>query len=234
MARYAVEEAHRDPHVIRTKKIANELAEIESEILQLEKILLDSDGKSQSLNDKTNTERILDVDDTISDETRRLLEEFRHISGQIDSATKQRHDEPETEVPANKPTTLSASQKTIDKTSISDVNGPDGLADQFTAAAKRLDSLKKAYASKARELQAELEAMIPPAGSPPEVRRNFVCSRKFIIEETKVERLGIAWICNKCGIRHRNPSECAVAEFGGKWIFEERVTTHRFSGEIRL
>lgn len=70
-----------------------------------------------------------------------------------------------------------------------------------------------------------MEEMLPPAGSTPQEQRNFYTARKVAVMEIVEEKwFGIpieetmGWECNKCHVLHRNPSECAVREFGGKWI----------------
>lgn len=69
------------------------------------------------------------------------------------------------------------------------------------------------------------EQMLPPAGSTPQEQRNYHTARKVAVTEV-IERTwyGIkrddvmCWECNKCHVLHNNPSECAVKEYGGKWI----------------
>lgn len=70
-----------------------------------------------------------------------------------------------------------------------------------------------------------MEEMLPPAGSTPQEQRNFYTARKVAVMEIVEEKwYGIpvdktmGWVCNRCQVLHRNPSECAVREFGGKWI----------------
>lgn len=70
-----------------------------------------------------------------------------------------------------------------------------------------------------------MEEMLPPAGSTPQEQRNYYTARKVAVMEIVEEKwYGIpiertmGWECNRCHVLHRNPSECAVREFGGKWI----------------
>lgn len=70
-----------------------------------------------------------------------------------------------------------------------------------------------------------LEEMLPPAGSTPQEQRNYYTARKVammeVIEKTWYGIIRddvMCWECNKCHVLHDNPNQCAVREFGGKWI----------------
>lgn len=69
------------------------------------------------------------------------------------------------------------------------------------------------------------EEMLAPQGSTPQEQRNYYTARKVavmeVIEHTwygiKKEDV-MCWECNRCHVLHNNPQNCAVREFGGKWI----------------
>ena len=70
-----------------------------------------------------------------------------------------------------------------------------------------------------------MEQMLPPAGMTPQEQRNYCTSRKVAMMEIMEEKwYGIrvcktmGWECNRCHVLHRCPEECAVREFGGKWV----------------
>ena len=67
--------------------------------------------------------------------------------------------------------------------------------------------------------------MLPPAGSTPQEQRNYYTARKVAVMEVTQEkwygisvRETLGWECNRCHVLHNSPSECAVREFGGKWV----------------
>ena len=68
-----------------------------------------------------------------------------------------------------------------------------------------------------------LSEMLPPAGSTPQQQRIFFCARKIEVVKaktvTKTIKNPIGWVCNLCGCTHRQPSECARPELGGRWIY---------------
>lgn len=68
-----------------------------------------------------------------------------------------------------------------------------------------------------------LSEMLPPAGSTPQQQRNYFCARKIEVVKTKTinktVKNPIGWVCNLCGCTHRQPSECAMPELGGRWIY---------------
>lgn len=88
------------------------------------------------------------------------------------------------------------------------------------------DTLKAAvaeYQAKAAQLEAELNAMLPPATAPPETQRNFFSARKL-----RVGKMGApqGWRCNYCGCLHRQPSECCEPQLGGHWVVDVKYSDH--------
>lgn len=223
MARYALEEARRDPRYIKAQAIADELDTLEEEIARLEKIV--AQGPAVVIPPPPQPERVLEIDDTTSNSTARLMEEFRKLSGAGPAQPKAAPARPQAKAaePAAKPVSLSAS-----KASGGNDISLGGTSDpSFGATAARLEQLKKQYAAKADELQKALDAMVPPADAPAEIKRNFACAHRITtrVTETTVERERVCWICNRCHVRHNNPSECCVAEYGGKWVTKEVLRT---------
>ncbi|MBQ9077709.1 MAG: zinc ribbon domain-containing protein [Muribaculaceae bacterium] len=84
------------------------------------------------------------------------------------------------------------------------------------------EAIMTEYRRLAEEMQEELDAMMPEPKSTPEQKRNFFCARKVTLTVTGKETLQapVAWICNLCGCRHSQPSECAQPELGGKWVYK--------------
>ena len=87
------------------------------------------------------------------------------------------------------------------------------------------EEVLKEYRKTVEEANKAMEAMLPPAGMTPQEQRNYATARKVAMMEVMEERwYGIpvtktmGWECNECHVLHRDPSECAVREYGGKWI----------------
>ena len=87
------------------------------------------------------------------------------------------------------------------------------------------EEVLKEYRKTVEEANKAMETMLPPAGMTPQEQRNYATARKVAMMEVMEERwYGIpvtktmGWECNECHVLHRDPSECAVKEYGGKWI----------------
>lgn len=219
MALYAVEEARRDPRFIKAKAIAEEIGGLEEEIKALEILLADRKAVPPE------PEKLLEIDDTTSDTARRLLEEFERLSGQESMPAPKAEKAPERVREKKTPALSLSSPDSASGGDFSTGGKPDST---FGAAAARLEKLRKEYAAKTAELQKTLDDMVPDEAAPPEIKRNFACARMITVysTETRVEKERVCWICNRCQVRHRNPSECAVAEFGGRWEFMQVVRTY--------
>jgi len=219
MALYAIEEARRDPRFIKAKAIADEIGGLEEEIRALETLLADRQTAPRE------PEKLLEIDDTASESARKLMEEFERLSGQ--AHTPKPKEAPakvrEAEAPA-----LTLSSGSGSAGGDFSTGGPDTT---FGAAAARLEMLKKQYAAKAAELQQALDDMVPDEAAPPEIKRNFACARMITTHSTvtKKEVSRVAWVCNRCHVRHNNPSECSVAEYGGKWEVSEIYRTYHIT-----
>ena len=87
------------------------------------------------------------------------------------------------------------------------------------------EAVMEEYRKAVEDANKVMEEMLPPAGSTPQEQRNYYTARKVAVMEIVEEKwYGIpiektmGWECNRCHVLHRDPSECAVREFGGKWI----------------
>lgn len=83
-----------------------------------------------------------------------------------------------------------------------------------------LDEAEQMYEEKRTEMEAVLDSIVPPPDMTPEEQRDFCTARKIVVTYTTVinKTINKGWICNYCGCRHNNPSECAEPWHGGTWI----------------
>ena len=110
----------------------------------------------------------------------------------------------------------------------------DGTPEEPTEAEIRLKALmakvgftaaEKPKVQAIEDANKVMEEMLPPVGMTPQEQRNYYTARKVAVMEVMEERWwGIkvtetmGWVCNKCQVLHKDPSECCVAEFGGEWV----------------
>lgn len=214
MALYAVEQAKADPRYQRACAIAEEMVDMEEEMAQLQALI----AKEKALAD----EPLLQVDDSVSAETRRLLDEFERLSRQ---SSPVRTRKPQTQTPQPEQKVQKPAEFKIETPKPSggdiDTGGRGGFSDPVA----RLAELKAAYKQKAAEFQKEIDEMVPNPADPPEIQRNFACAHIITTRRRSytTQKQRIAWVCNRCHIWHSNPSECGVAEFGGKWVTKDVV-----------
>lgn len=218
MALQAVGQAKADPRYRRACLLADEMADMEEEMARLERMVAD-----------TAAESLLDTGGGMSDDTRRLLDEYERLSRIA----------PDRRRPAAAPTPAPEPRKArafvigkAEERADVDTAGRATFAD----AAAKLESLRRQYRDKAAELQREIDAMIPDPADPPEIQRNYACAHKITTRVTVYtkEKRRVAWVCNKCHIWHTNPSECAVAEFGGKWVSKEVTVESEATGTATI
>lgn len=215
MALYAVEQAKADPRYQRACRLAEEIADMEEELARLEAAVAREKAAA--------AEPLLQVDDSVSEETRRLMEEFERLSREA-SPIKARpaapKPAPKPEAAPPKPAEFKIEAPAASGGSDIEISGPRG---GISETEKRLAALKASYAEKVAEFQREIDQMVPNPADPPEIQRNFACAHKVTIRATTYvkEKKRIGWICNQCHVFHNNPSECCVAEYGGKWITKE-------------
>ncbi len=224
MALYAVKQAESDPRYIRAKKVAEEIQAIEDEIEQIEAFLAQPD-MPEPIEIPAQVEEKLDTTIEVSEETRKMLEEFAQLSGKPVDIPQSKPKPQQVEEKKDEELTLSLSSTPV--TTQTDV--VFGTRKARADASARLEQLKAQHQAKLAEFQAEIDAMIPDPNDPPEIQRNFACAhmiKTYGKTTTQIKvRQRVAWICNECHVRHNNPSECGVAEFGGKWVYEDKIIT---------
>jgi len=219
LALHALEQAKADPRYQRASKLAEEMADMEDEMARLEQLI----ARERAAAD----EPTLAVDDSVSEETRRLLDEFERLSQTAPGRKR----------PVEQPKPATTAPKKADDFVI-ETGGPredidtGGGRGGFSDAAARLEQLRTQYRAKAAEFQREIDAMVPDPADPPEIQRNFACAHMITTRVTVYtkEKQRMAWVCNKCHIWHSNPSECGVREFGGKWVTKEVMVAHETTG----
>ena len=88
---------------------------------------------------------------------------------------------------------------------------------------KKLKEAVEEFRTSMEQVQGIFDSILPDPASPPEIQRNFMCACQVSVTTTgkrkELQRTG--WVCNLCGCHHKQPSECARPELGGRWIFEE-------------
>ena len=93
---------------------------------------------------------------------------------------------------------------------------------QYADITLSMDDIMAAYRSKAAEMDAALAALTPPPDFTPEQQRDYFSARKIGKVHTEYDMSGYPpsqWVCNFCGFRHNNPSECSEPQLGGTWIY---------------
>lgn len=93
---------------------------------------------------------------------------------------------------------------------------------QYADITLSMDDIMAAYRSKAAEMDAALAALTPPPDFTPEQQRDYFSARKIGKVHTEYDMSGYTpsqWVCNFCGFRHNNPSECSEPQLGGTWIY---------------
>lgn len=99
----------------------------------------------------------------------------------------------------------------------------------FTGTAE--PELQEEYLRTVRDIDALFTQMLPPAGSTPQQQFNYYSARNIAVttvlqEEVRIKS-PVGWICNYCGCRHSQPSECVQPFLGGTWVYEDKVVTER-------
>ncbi len=85
-----------------------------------------------------------------------------------------------------------------------------------------IKSIIEQYRLLTQQMQTELDAMMPEPKATPEEKRNFFCARKVKLTTVnkEVRQAPMYWVCNLCGCKHSQPSDCARPELGGQWIYQ--------------
>lgn len=198
------ERALNDPKYKHALGLAQELAQMEAEILEMaEQLAAEQHGGAAA-----KAEPILTEDDM------KLIEEYRKMLGTVQP--------PSPTSPSDEggtsPSPAAPQRKERTKAKLSMVS---------------IEEAMHAYRAKAAEMQAALDAMVPDAEATPEEQRNYYSARRMPVERKvkKTIQECEGWICNLCGCLHNKPQECAEPELGGRWIYktytvEEIVKTY--------
>lgn len=194
MASKTIEKIKNDPRLVRSRRLAEELAELEQKITLMVGQIDSEQGEG------TTGDTSIGPDDSInlSDEDMAILERYKELFSAVVTPS---------EVVKEKPRSVSV-QNTRKKVSV-DRNLLKSAVEEFRA--------------KASEMQSVLDSLLPDPNDPPEEQRNFFCACKLLTYSTCKEtvRKNIGWVCNLCGCFHAQPSECARPELGGQWVCEE-------------
>lgn len=232
MALYAVKQAQADPRYRRATELAQELVDMQERMAQLKaQIASGAVPAAPQMPERT-------LDDTVhvSEQTRRMLEEFERLSAQAGTPAKAR--EPEKPRQAEKPRQSLRIDIPAAGPGVNGDIGGGGPRGGFSDPVAELEQLQQKYKSKLAEFEKEIESMVPDPADPPEVQRNFACAHMITVKSTTYtkQKSVVAWVCNRCHVWHNNPSECAVAEFGGKWVTKDVLvkTETTSTGSVNL
>lgn len=197
MALIALDKVRKNPLVIRSSQLAREMEELEQQITLMVQQMDENESDELPLEAETS----LDTSNKLTEEDRNILNRYKELFSDFS---------------INKPI------GSIDKP-LSNIENPKKGRTKFNIDNNLLQSAVEEYRAKAEEMQSLLDAMIPDPNDTPEEQRNFFCACKMEtysnVKSTKTERVG--WVCNLCGCRHSQPSECARPELGGTWLYEE-------------
>ncbi len=96
-----------------------------------------------------------------------------------------------------------------------------GVSVEFT---QTEEDVSGEYEQTVQDIDRLFSEMLPPAGSTPQQQQNYYSARHIcvttITENLVKVKTPVAWICNFCGCRHNQPSECAEPYLGGTWVYE--------------
>ena len=100
------------------------------------------------------------------------------------------------------------------------------------------EDISREYEQTVQDIDKLFSEMLPPAGSTPQQQQNYYSARHIcvttITENRVTVKTPIAWICNYCGCRHNQPSECAEPYLGGTWVYEtSEVVERNITKEIK-
>lgn len=88
-----------------------------------------------------------------------------------------------------------------------------------------LDEIQQSYKEKLDEMKQLIAKLRPEGDMTPQMQRNYYSARKVMVTRKKVTKAAVCWVCNLCGFKHNQPSECAQPELGGTWMYEDIITT---------
>lgn len=163
-------------------------------VWQLAQELVDMQDSILSVPETTEADEV--SVDVLSDEDKQLLNKYRNLFSHLEKAP------------------ISDDDKSIHRESKSP-NVKKETSKQHKSVPSLADLQKKI-----EEMKAAMASIFPDPNATPEVQRNFICARKIQISE----KVKSCWICNYCGCRHNQPSECAREELGGEWEYRIKIT----------
>lgn len=163
-------------------------------VWQLAQELVDMQDSILSVPETTEADEV--SVDVLSDEDKQLLDKYRNLFSHLGNAP------------------ISDDDKSIHRESKSP-NVKKETSKQHKSVPSLADLQKKI-----EEMKAAMASIFPDPNATPEVQRNFICARKIQISE----KVKSCWVCNYCGCRHNQPSECAREELGGEWEYRIKTT----------
>ncbi len=197
LAREAVRQAKAAPHFQKAEKLAEKLVELDELIARL------SGGGDVQVDEVTSEGKTLDTGAKITDADRAAINRYASLFGDVANVK-----------PIAKPVQAKPTKQ---------VNREDRKNNSFNISSIGLADAVAQYKAVAKELEAELAAMLPEPTATPQEQRNFFSARK--ITTLKMKKVPQYWICNYCGCKHRAPSECYKPWLGGHWTVSE-VPSH--------
>ena len=197
LAREAVRQAKADPHFQKAEKLAEKLFELDELIARLSGEEVAGEGGV------TAEGQTLDTSAKITEADRAAINRYASLFGDV----------------ANVKPIVSPTQDSKPK----QVHKKESRNNTFSVNSTSLADAVAQYKAVAKQLEAELAAMLPEPTATPQEQRNFFSARKITVTRwTKVPQY---WICNYCGCKHNAPSECYKPWLGGHWTVSE-VPTH--------
>lgn len=209
LARAEVEKAQRDPVYQKAVSLAEQMAELEEQIMAAEReARMPDDGGDFDVEEEEEVEE-LDFETVMehSEEDKKLMEQYHQLLGTTPTPINN------TPKPTPKPQQQVQQKKKVDKKAR--VGGAD------------LAAMKAEYQRQMQEMQSLLNAMQPDANATPQMQRNFCCAHKVVVTTQRLVRRPTTWICNYCGCEHNQPSECTRPELGGVWKYNSYTETIR-------
>lgn len=197
LAREAVRQAKADPHFQKAEKLAEKLAELDELITRL------SEEVAPGGDDTTISGKTLDTSAKITDADRAAINRYATLFAGV------------ADVKPIVPNTQDSKPKQVHK--------KESRSNTFSVNSTSLADAVAQYKAVAKQLEAELAAMLPEPTATPQEQRNFFSARKITV--TKWTKVPQYWICNYCGCKHNAPSECYKPWLGGHWTVSE-VPTH--------
>ena len=209
LARAEVEKAQRDPVYKKAVSLAEQMAELEEQIMAAEReARMPDDSGDFDIEEEEEVEE-LDFETVmeLSEEDKKLMEQYHQLLGTTPTPIN------------NTPRSTPKPQQQVQQKKKVDKKARVGGAD--------LAAMKAEYQRQMQEMQSLLNAMQPDANTTPQMQRNFCCAHKVVVTTQRLVRRPTTWICNYCGCEHNQPSECTRPELGGVWKYNSYTETVR-------